>query len=173
VASHLGKYVEQDALFGEVVADKFKRANADIKEAGNCLAVGAHTAAVFHLMRVTELGLRAFCFHLGFSEVIEKYDRTGQGHHEYRPIEYATWDKILGQLQRQIDGKLASIPDRKEKHEAQEFYVAIAQEIWALKEAWRNHVMHSRREYIHEDVFAVMAHVKRLMVLLATRLAEV
>lgn len=173
VPTDLREYVDRDDLFGPQVTIAFGYASVDIKEAGNCLAVGSHTAAVFHLMRATELVLRAFCFHLGFHEVVDKYDKTGEGQHEYRPIEYSTWEKILGQLQSRINAKLDAIPDRKAKHEAQEFFVVIAQEIWALKEAWRNHVMHARRQYIREDVLAVMAHVKRLMVTASSRLSEV
>ena len=172
VRPDLGQYVEHEQLFGPEIAAKFASARADIKAAGNCLAVGCHTAAVFHLMRVTELGLRAFCGHLGFDEVVDKYDRTGQSQHEYRPVEYATWEKILGQLQGKVEAKITSFSDRKDKQVAQEFYVPIVQEIWALKEAWRNHVMHVRREYIEEDALAAMAHVKRLMTRLVERVEE-
>src|SRR3989337_1503269 len=62
----LTEYVDNDSLFGGPVAMAFPSANSDLKSAGNCLAVGCDTAAVFHLMRVAELGLRAFCGHLGF-----------------------------------------------------------------------------------------------------------
>jgi hypothetical protein len=47
-------------LFGADVATKFATTAAfEIDEAGKCLAVGRHTAAVFHLMRVMEVGVNA------------------------------------------------------------------------------------------------------------------
>jgi hypothetical protein len=127
---------------------------------------------VFHLMRAVEWAMRAFCGHLGFTEVVEKYDRGG-GNHEYRSIEYATWEKVLGQLRGKIDEHVAKITDRAEKQEAQAFYVNSWQEIWAIKEAWRNHVMHSRVHYSPEDAVAILAHVRRLMVTLSKRVGEV
>jgi hypothetical protein len=169
----LTPYVDQDALFGPIVAADFPTANRDIKEAGNCLAIGANTAAVFHLMRASELAMRAFCGHLGFVEVLQKRDPTGQGNHDYIPLEYATCEKILGQLKGKIEARLDTIPDKRQKHEAQEFYGPIAEELWALKEAWRNHVMHARKQYLREDAVAVMAHVKRLMTKLVERVQEV
>ena len=172
IDQQLSRFVDQDALFGEAVSTAFPSAKCDLRDAGNCLAIDANTAAVFHLMRVTELGLRGFCGHLGVREVLDKYDRTGAGQHKYRPIEYAVWEKILGQLKDDVAAKINSYSDHQEKQLAQEFYPAILLEIWAIKEAFRNHVMHARRDYIHEDAVAVMAHVRRLMTKLCERVSE-
>lgn len=49
------QYFEQEKLFGPIVHDNFPSAREDIKEAGNCLACGLDSAAVFHLMRVAEI----------------------------------------------------------------------------------------------------------------------
>ena len=54
----LSAYFEQEQLFGKDVHEKIPKARQDIKESGNCLAAELHTAAVFHLMRVAEHGLR-------------------------------------------------------------------------------------------------------------------
>jgi hypothetical protein len=59
VAPDLEAYIDQDALLGDAVTAKFPDAVVEIRNAGNCLAVGCSTAAVFHLMRVVEFGLRA------------------------------------------------------------------------------------------------------------------
>jgi hypothetical protein len=53
------QYAEVDQLFGSQVYAAFPSARRDIREAGNCLAVDAGTAAVFHLMRAAEVALRA------------------------------------------------------------------------------------------------------------------
>jgi hypothetical protein len=44
-------------IFGESVANAFPNSSYDIAEAGICLALARGTAAVFHLMRVLEIGL--------------------------------------------------------------------------------------------------------------------
>ncbi len=53
------KYLLQHALFGENVRTAFPSAAFDIEQAGNCLAVEANMAAIYHLLRVAEHGLRA------------------------------------------------------------------------------------------------------------------
>jgi hypothetical protein len=166
------EYLDRAAPFGPRVQQKFRSATYDLLEAGNCLAVDCNTAAVFHLMRAVEWGLRALCAHLGFHEVVERYDRSGLGQHEYRPIEYSTWDKILGQLRPRIDERIATIENRLEKQSAQEFYLKALQELMAIKDAWRNHVMHTRVTYEPDDVIAIWSHVKRLMVTLSERVEE-
>jgi hypothetical protein len=52
-------YCEQEKLFGEEVYNSFEVARREIKDAGNCLAADLGTAAVFHLMRTAEFGMRA------------------------------------------------------------------------------------------------------------------
>jgi hypothetical protein len=59
------QYFAQVKLFGDDVHFAFPSARADIQESGNCLATDRNTAAVFHLMRSVEWGLRALCGHLG------------------------------------------------------------------------------------------------------------
>src|SRR5439155_27069673 len=44
-------------LFGEKVKRKFRNAEEDIKQAGNCYAIEDHDGCVFHLVRVLEHGL--------------------------------------------------------------------------------------------------------------------
>jgi len=158
-------FVDSDSLFGDKVRDAFPSAQAELKDAGNCLAIGAETAAVFHLMRVTEFGLRAFCHHLGFTDVLERRGKDGNPN-EYTAIEYSMWEKILNQLQQVTKDRIAAEPDRPKRQKAQEFYGAVLMEVWATKEAWRNHAMHSHRRYTREDAVAIMSHVRRLMGLL-------
>jgi hypothetical protein len=52
------KFYGQKALFGTVVARRFKNAAQDIESAGNCLALQQPTACVFHLMRAMEMATR-------------------------------------------------------------------------------------------------------------------
>jgi hypothetical protein len=53
------KFFDRDDLFGKSFHDSAApEMNSEIKAAGNCLAADLNTAAVFHLMRVAELGMR-------------------------------------------------------------------------------------------------------------------
>jgi hypothetical protein len=51
-------------LFGEVVKNNFPSAKGEIIEAGRCLALERGTAAVFHCMRILEVGLKALATEL-------------------------------------------------------------------------------------------------------------
>jgi hypothetical protein len=62
IASDRKSYFEQEHLFGPEVDIAFPGAASDIRDAGDCLAVENNTAAVFHLMRVVEHGLRALAW---------------------------------------------------------------------------------------------------------------
>jgi hypothetical protein len=59
IKPELSNYCEQEQLFGSEVYEAFAKARNEIRDSGNCIAVGLDTAAVFHLMRVAEFGLRA------------------------------------------------------------------------------------------------------------------
>lgn len=65
IPSDQAKYFNRGAAFGEAVNSRFPSTSFDISEAGNCIASGRHTACVFHLMRVLEVGLKAFAFRWG------------------------------------------------------------------------------------------------------------
>jgi hypothetical protein len=52
-------YEQPEPPFRQAVAERFPDANRDIAAAGRCLTLEEWTAAVFHLMRVLEQGLRA------------------------------------------------------------------------------------------------------------------
>jgi hypothetical protein len=150
----------------ESVWTAIQDARYDIEEANDCYALGKNTASVFHSMRIVEWGLRAFAEHLGFTEV-KKGEKNGVDIVE--PVEYATWDRILGQLRKHANGLIDAVTDRMERQSLQEFYNSALSEIEGFKDAWRNHVMHTRRSYSAEDAVAVLTHVQRFMRLLVTK----
>ena len=135
------------------------------------MAADCNTAAVFHLMRAVEWGLRALCVDLGFRKLKRRNSKTGEV--RYTPIAYEDWDNILGQLQKKVETRLAATTRGPRKQLYQEFYYPAIQDIKAMKDAWRNHVMHARREYTARDADAILDRVGRLMQLLATRIGEV
>lgn len=136
----------------------------DVVAAMECYALEQDTASVFHLMRVVEWGLRAFCYHLGFKSVKRKIKKTGKV--ELTSIEYSTWEGILNQLRGKVNDRLGKLRRGSKKQQLQEFYNPVLSEIEAFKDAWRNHVMHTRKTYGSDDVLAIMSHVRRFMNLL-------
>jgi len=164
------KYVDNEQLFGADVYRQFPSARIDVCESGNCLAADCGTAAVFHMMRAVEWGLRSLCVHLGFRQLKCKNKKTGKV--TYKPISYQQWETILSQLQSRMETKLQNVRGGPKKQAWQEFYFPAVQDINAFREAFRNHVMHARRVYTATEAEAVKDRVERFMRLLATRVAE-
>lgn len=161
--------VDNYNLFGPTVVATFPAAKADIIEAGNCLAAECNTAAVFHAMRVVEWGLRAFCVHLGFHRlrVVKK-----SGKIKFIPVDYLEWEKILDGLQLRVDQRIEKMRPGPKKQSTQEFYYPALQDIRGVRDAWRNHTMHNRREFSSADADAIFSHVIRLMTALAERFGK-
>jgi hypothetical protein len=171
VASQRADYVDNKAFFGADVHRAFPSARYDILHAGNCLAADENTAAVFHMMRAVEWGLRALAVDLGFRRLRSKHRKSGKV--TYTPLAYSEWEGILNQLQTKVDGRITTTKRGPKKQLHQEFYFPVLQDIKGIRDAWRNHVMHTRREYIGKEADAIHEHVQRLMSTLATRAAEV
>ncbi|HEX4961992.1 MAG TPA: hypothetical protein VF173_14215 [Thermoanaerobaculia bacterium] len=151
-------YLEQEQLFGAAVKQSFPSASADIKEAGNCFAVGSFTAAVFHLMRAAESALHVLAEDLGV-------EFAGG-------IRYEEWQTIIEKIQIEADKKRANLPNRRLKSEWREFYNGAIGELQAFKDAWRNHVMHARGSYNEQKALSAMNHVQEFMQRLAQKLSE-
>ena len=149
---------EQDALFGEAVNKAFPSAKIEIMNVGNCLAADLNTAAIFHLMRVTEIGLRALARNLKVK--IKKM-----------PLEYADWGKIIPEIEEKI--KLKKPKSRgKKQSETLEFYHGAIGEFNAFKDIWRNNVMHTRGSYDEKEAVRVFNHVRGFMQRLAAKISE-
>lgn len=157
-------YENNDALFGEAVRNAFPNAVPDIVEAGNCIAIDSGTAAVFHLMRAVEWGLRALCRKLGILRVPHNKG--------FISIDYATWEGMLQRLNPAVEQKINKFRPGKRKQEAQEFFYPLLRDVRGFKDAWRNHVMHTRKAYSQKDAVALAEYVKNFMGVLATKVKE-
>jgi hypothetical protein len=146
----------QPNVFGETVADKFPSTSFDVANSGVCLATMMSTAAVFHLMRVMEIGLAALGKVFGVSAA------------------FANWEVILNQIESKIAGMRSdpawkTLPDCKEQ---QEFYSQAASHFRTVKDAWRNYTMHSRAKYTEEEAEQIFNAVRGFMQKLAEKLSE-
>jgi hypothetical protein len=156
-------YFDKNNLFGSAVAASFPDANDDIQEAGNCLAAGRNTAATFHLMRVAEWGLRGLCADVGLIRI----RRRKGGQTRYTPIAYSQWEDMLNQLPAKIDAKTEKLKRGPKKQAAQTHYYSLLHDIKGIKDAFRNHIMHTRVSYTSMEADAIFEYVKRIMITLA------
>lgn len=153
--------LENNELFGAKVNSKFKLASNDIKEAGNCLAAECNTAAVFHLMCAFEWALRAFAAELGLTRF--KDWNKEKGHFQYTPASYAMWEKMLSQLPQRAEKRLKGLRPGPRKQALQQFYSSCFEDIKFVKDAWRNHIMHTRQQYDRDQALSVLLHVMGIM----------
>lgn len=144
----LTQYYSTPDLFGPEVTKKFPKAIDDIEEAGKCLALGCGTAAVMHLMRVMEVGLRE----LGKALKIP-----------YAP----SWESYLNQISARIAAKhkTKSIVWKRDEP----FYRDVSGDLLTIKQAWRNPTMHVARKYSASEAEEIFRAVRRLMSRLASR----
>jgi len=144
------KYFERERLFGEEIYDAFPSAQPEIKDAGNCIAAGLSTAAVFHLMRTAEFGMRAL---------------AKERHVQIKHIEldYADWQQLISQLNKKAD-EVAQWKGRGVvKSTALEFYRGAVRQLDGFKEEFRNHVMHTRRRYDINQALSAFSRVQEFM----------
>ncbi len=113
------------------VRERFPNSCFEIEECAKCLALGRHTASVFHAMRVMEIGLGAFAKHLGISDPAKANDRS--------------WGVILKSIKSKIDDKWPSSTRLPETEGAK--MDAIYVTIDSVKNPWRNTTMHVEQIY--------------------------
>lgn len=159
VLPSLTVFMGNSVLFGARVKDNFPEAIPDIVEAGNCIAADCPTAAVFHLMRVAEYGLRA----LAHDRRI-KLDKN-------KPIDLATWEDLLKKLEEAEDA-VRNFPKTAAREAQFEFFHGANMEIKRFKNKFRNRIMHTRESYDGLEAMSAFDHVRAFMDTLASRISE-
>jgi hypothetical protein len=134
----------QNELFGVEVNAKFPSIAFDMVEAGNCYAMGRGTACVFHLMRIMEVGVQAFGAKLGVALAHEK-----------------NWQNILDEVNKAIRALPPKGPTTVQLSQ-------ISSNLYAVKLAWRNEVMHPHDTYTLEEAENLITQVKLFMEQLTT-----
>jgi HEPN domain-containing protein len=143
-------YRQKEPPFGEEVAKAFEDADRDIRAASRCLAFNESTAAVFHLMRASELALQELAGQLGIAN--------------------AEW-KDWGELLTKIDGvlnKLQNDPKTPEREKRLQYFARARNDFAGFNNAWRKHVAHARDHYDEPEAMSVFRHVRGLMQQLAS-----
>ncbi len=145
-----GRWLERKP-FGEDVYERFPSAIIDLEEASKCLALERSTAAVFHLMRVMEVALKATAKSLGVP---------------YTP----SWESQLKEIQSRIDQKWKKKGIRWKRDEP--FFREVLGHLQAVKVAWRNPTMHIENQYTLDQAEDIFNAVRGFMRYLSTRLSE-
>ena len=119
-----------DAAFGDEVEKAFPDATSEIKEAGSCYALARNTAAVFHLMRAAEHGLRGFVIAVGISTPAI-------------PLEYQQWQALIEQFASLSKVAVDKWPEPMRTN-ARAFFSRVIADFFAFKDDVRNVCMHTR-----------------------------
>jgi hypothetical protein len=139
--------------FGDEVGKSFPSASPEIEEVGKCLACSRHSAAVFHLMRTLEVGLRCLA---------KKFEVD---------FEHKNWQNILDQVDKKIGEISAQTHGALWKAE-QQFYSEASAHFRVLKNAWRNYAMHLHERYSEDRALDIYNAVRSFMRSLAGGLHE-
>jgi len=142
-------YCKSTWLLDTPVPEHFPKAFSELQGAGRCFAYGESTAAVFHLMRAIDSGLRLVYQSLG-----ESYDARN-------------WDGIAKKIESEMTKKYQA----KAQHwrDEEPFYSEILTDIRAISRAHRNPVLHevernysdADAKYLLEVSVAFMSHLAR------------
>ncbi len=158
-------YTDHLALFGSEVHEAFPSARRDILEAGNTLSAECGTAAVFHLMRASEVALRCLARDRDVSYPHSSVDEQQCG------SLISSLDLKLREM-RLADKKLW--PSEEIKNEQIRFYHRATIEFRSFNEAWRKHVCHGGADsfYDRHQALSTLEHVRSFMQVLSERISE-
>jgi hypothetical protein len=158
-------YVQKEPLFGRRVKVRFPNSRNDVIQCGQCFAVGAWTASVFHGLRVLEAGVKALFDGLNVPQNLRPRDRT--------------WGALLRQVKSEIDkrheqNKRQNSPTFDqwwEDHKS--FFEEVHAHLNAVKIAWRDPTMHVEdRPYTREQALDIIKNLGALMRRIASHLDE-
>lgn len=161
-------YIRKDAAapifaatkdWGSVFAG-FPTVKQDVLCALRCFAYEQHTASVFHLMRVAEVGLRAVAK--------ERRMRLARD----KPIDAAQWADLTTRLNTVVETINNWKAKDAKKQPALAFYTAVRADTVFFKDRYRNIVSHSLAHFDEPDAESVSRRVREFMILVASRLDE-
>ncbi len=154
-----GPLADQPDLFGKAVSAAFPSAEDDIREAGNCLAAECNTAAVFHLMRVVEVGLKALA-----------RDRRVRIPRK-EPLDLPSWESIVKDLESAEDA-IRQYPKTAAQAAQFAFHHGAMAQFAKFKDIFRNQVMHTRQQFGPDHAMKTFEEVRAFMQVLALRIGE-
>lgn len=144
--------------FGDAVWQRFPTTIEDIEEASKCLALQRGTAAVFHCMRVVDLGIRTVISEFaGGAEFLEQKDRR-------------VWSALIRRVRNEAQKPDSAIAPRWVGKQGR--LNEIAEKLNAVADASRNPTMHADISYSIDQANDVFQTTGAFMRRLAEELAE-
>jgi hypothetical protein len=151
-------FAPKNPLFGADFASKFTTAGIfELDEAAKCLSLGRPTAAVFHLMRILEIGIKALADCLGIPDPVRPAERN--------------WGFILKSIKENgLDKKWPKASDRLGGDGL--LFEGLHASLDAIKNPWRNETMHVASKYTDDEAKHIFVAVEGFMKKLAARMDE-
>jgi hypothetical protein len=150
-------YFASTPFFGGSFAEKFQTDGVfELDEAAKCIALGRPTAAVFHLMRLVEVGIRALARCLNIPDPLKPAERN--------------WGHILGEIKKGYEARWPTVAARAQGNG--ELFEHLHASLDAVKNPWRNATMHVENKYTDDEAKHIFAAVKGFMKKLADRCNE-
>jgi hypothetical protein len=143
-------------LLGEQAAGRFTSAWFDCEESAKCLCVQRPTASVFHAMRMLEIGIKAFASNLDIPDPIKPSERN--------------WGIMLRAIKTKIDSQFPSSVRMPGSSGA--FLESIYVTLDAVKNPWRNAVMHVEGVYTDAEARFILLNVINLLQKMSTGFDE-
>lgn len=137
-------YRKPSAGWGDDVLKRFPSAAYDIAECGRCLACGRSTAAVFHAMRVLEVGISALAVRLGVPD--KRRNKS--------------WPAVLNAIQDQIDLKYPSKGITNPRRAKRREYSQMVSHFNTFQKAWRDYTVHTPVRYDVAEATSIIYGVR-------------
>lgn len=151
-------YAPKTPLFGADFAAKFNTDGSfELEEAAKCYALGRPTAAVFHLMRILEIGIGAISACLEIPDPVKPAERN--------------WAIILKKIKEEgIEKKWPTAASRMGGDGI--LFESLHASLDAVKNPWRNETMHVTGKYTDDEAKHIFVAVEGFMKKLSTRMDE-
>ena len=149
-----------DADWAPTIAAFKLPVKAEIMDAVDCYGLDKTTAAVFHLMRVAEYGLRALAR--------ERKVKLPKG----KPLEWGTWQDLIKEVKASAEIIAKTKRAGAGKDEALAFYNGAVAHFDSFKDKYRNAVSHVRKRYDATEAEQAIRQVRDFMNGLSLKVGE-
>jgi hypothetical protein len=140
------------------ILEQFPNAMSDVEEASKCLAFDRHTACVFHLMRVVEVGIRSVARCLNIPDPVKPAERN--------------WGIILKTIKEEMERRSTASPIGWPNLADAAFFDQCYSSLDAVKNAWRNPTIHIENKYTGEEAEDILGAVRGFMRRLVSRMDQ-
>jgi hypothetical protein len=147
-------YFEKADLLGVESFLMIPDARDDVRDAGNCIAAELYSAAVYHLMRAAEHGLRRIAQEMKIKQIV-KGKKTID-------VTESTWGELYDALRAKLESTHQKKRISAKRAEEIKAYSDLASDAKFLKNAWRDHAMHLE-QYSKREAMNVFERVKGFM----------